>query len=139
MRYPLIVWFAIILHLCWGGMILVDRATLNTTPIHTISQVFDGWEYIVIVLFVVAGAAIAGMMLPKIGPTIRLALMLPQQGLLVITAVGALTAMIGGHYADGVPRSHLFIAADQLPAVLVAVLHTIAILAMHRAGGPWKR
>ena len=55
-------------------------------------------------------------------------LLLPQQTLLVITAIGAILAAISGHYADGVPRPTLFILADQFPPILIAGAHTLAII-----------
>jgi len=55
-------------------------------------------------------------------------LLLPQQTLLIITAIGAVLAAISGHYADGVPRPTLFILADQFPPILIAAAHTVAIV-----------
>lgn len=53
--------------------------------------------------------------------------MLPQQGMMMIAAIGSLTSIILGHYADGTPYPRLFIFADQLPSLLTALWHTAAI------------
>jgi hypothetical protein len=58
--------------------------------------------------------------------------MLPQQTLLIVSAIGGMVAAALGHYADGVMRPHLFIAADQLPGVVAAVCHSFAIIDLHR-------
>jgi len=53
---------------------------------------------------------------------------LPQQFILGIGAFGALTFIFGGHYADGVQRPVIFMFTDQFPFVILAILHTIAII-----------
>jgi len=54
--------------------------------------------------------------------------LVPQQFLLVTAAFGALEASWQGVYADGVVHAPLFIVADQLPIILLAALHTLAVL-----------
>lgn len=53
--------------------------------------------------------------------------LLPQQTVLLLSAIGALGAMISGTFADGIVRSSAFLVADQAPVVVAAVLHTISI------------
>jgi hypothetical protein len=60
-------------------------------------------------------------------------LMVPQQFLLFISAGGAIQAMVEGQFADGTIRSVYFLLADQSPAVLAAIGHTLAIVATARA------
>ena len=54
--------------------------------------------------------------------------LIPQQTLLVITAIGAVAFAAMGHYADGYQPSGggLFIGADQLPRILLAISHSVA-------------
>ena len=55
--------------------------------------------------------------------------LLPQQTLLLITAIGALCFAGMGHYADGYEPGGggLFILADQLPRILFALAHGFAV------------
>lgn len=54
-------------------------------------------------------------------------LILPQQVLLLISAVSCGTAVLMGHFADGVARPTGFILADQALPVLVWAFHSLAL------------
>lgn len=58
--------------------------------------------------------------------------MLPQQALAMIAAIGCITMVILGHYADGDPHPRIFILRDQLPEILTAIWHTCAIFHRER-------
>ena len=47
--------------------------------------------------------------------------------LLLVSAVGAIRAMVISAYGDGVQRPRAFIIADQLPIVLIAVFHLFVV------------
>jgi len=70
-----------------------------------------------------------------------LTLALPQQFILMESLIGAVIAISTSSFADGVIRPRLFIAADQVPAILAAILHTMAIVNLHINGvfSLWKR
>ncbi len=53
---------------------------------------------------------------------------MPQTVVLIVAAWGANQAVWSNHYADGAPYPFAFIAADQLPVLLIAILHTVAII-----------
>lgn len=55
-------------------------------------------------------------------------LTVPQQMVLVCSAIAGTIATVNGTYADGVTRPHLFILADQLPIILAAPFYTLGIL-----------
>ena len=54
--------------------------------------------------------------------------LIPQQSLLLVSAAGAITAMVLSQFADGVVRPRAFIAADQMHIVLAALGHGAAIV-----------
>ena len=138
MRRPFwIIWYAIVLHVSWSLMLLVSDAPSNTTPIHALTQLTDG-HGLAFMLLTVGLLAMWSMLRRKAVSVWSLILLLPQQSVMVMTACGALRAILASQYADGVPRPVLFIAADQLPAILAALAHTGAILELH-AGGLWDR
>lgn len=126
------IWYAICLHLVWGLCILADSRTAGVTAIHHVSLVmFRSSAATGLLMLAVAGLAFAGMVIEN-KMTIVL-LLIPQQSVLMLSAVGAVVASFGGHFADGVPRPHAFIFADQTPAILSAILHTVAFLDIYFA------
>lgn len=56
-------------------------------------------------------------------------MLLMQQLLLIICAIGPVTAMILSRYADGVIRSRGFLLADQIPHVTPVLVHMAAVSA----------
>jgi hypothetical protein len=69
---------------------------------------------------------------------LTVALLAPQQSLLITTAIAAWLAVWHGSYADGVLRSSLFITADQLPRGMFSLIHLTAMygLATYCASRP---
>jgi hypothetical protein len=59
------------------------------------------------------------------------ALLIPQQTLLIITCIGAISAVVQGHYADGYEPNGggWFIFADQIWRIIMAPAYTVALLA----------
>jgi hypothetical protein len=54
--------------------------------------------------------------------------MMPQQIVLIVSALTVSQAMRFARFADGVPRHHSFLIADQSYAVLAAAFHVAALL-----------
>lgn len=125
----LIILYAIVLHLTWAVLLLIDADTGFATAVHTL-------EFFVVparatdMYLSVAVFALVGLIYPK-GIFSSLCL-LPQQLVMMISAGGAAWAMWLGQFADGVQRSHSFIIADQAPAVIAAILHTYAVVMIAR-------
>lgn len=124
MVYAVAAW-----HGGWGLMILVSPAALGPTPLATLWRQVPAREPLAFFLIVASFMAIAG--LRRLHGVHSLALMLPQQLLLVSTGISILRAVAMGSYADGVQRASLFILADQWPALVMVVFHTIAISVLH--------
>lgn len=123
-----VLWYGVAVHILWGWLLLVSQAPVHTTPL----GLFAGApRWLVAPLMLAAAAsAVAGLM--QHAPGLRsLCLLLPQQGLLLLTAWSASGAVLASAYADGVLRSRAFIAADQMPIVLVVVVHSAALIEMH--------
>lgn len=58
--------------------------------------------------------------------------LLPQQAMMMISAISCVTMVILGHYADGPEYPRIFILRDQLPEILTAIWHTCAIFHRER-------
>lgn len=121
----LILWYAVILQALWGAALLVSDHALRPTPLGPVTYAMP---HRLAGLIFLATSVLAAVALRRAWPPARdmLALM-PQQALLVLSAVGSAHAILVGHYADGVPRPHLFILIDQSPAVLMAGWHSWSV------------
>ena len=123
-----IIWYAVLLHITWGCLLLASRDPYGATALH----VYHKMPRVVLAaaLFAASGLAIWGITRRR--PSWQgLAALLPQQAILTFSAYAAVVAVAVAHYGDGVPRPRLFILADQVPAVLAMVLHTAAVIEMH--------
>jgi hypothetical protein len=126
-----IIWCAIALHVLWGVLLLFSGDALGATALHA----FAGMPRLLTAAILFAVAALAAVGVSLRGPRrLTLALLLPQQAVLTISAMSAVMAVISSRYGDGVPRPWYFILADQAPVILTMVLHTIAVIQLHMAG-----
>lgn len=129
MRRKWVVMLAIAIHLLWGILLLSgEKSVTGVTAIHTTQTLLGspstvGWAYLLASFCSLAGIILEG----RIRLMFELSLMLPQQFLLMLSAFGALYAMRLSAFADGVVRPRSFLIADQGPAVLIAVFHTLAL------------
>ncbi|MEX0873494.1 MAG: hypothetical protein WD646_15920 [Actinomycetota bacterium] len=118
------VYYATLLMGIWALFLIASDDPFGSTPVHSLRF---GHRYVTaIILMVACGLALRAI---RLRGTLRgWLLMLPQQGLLILSAVGGLVAIASGHYADLEPRPRLFIAADQMPAIVAAFCHSFAII-----------
>lgn len=124
---PWIIWFAVTVHVGWGVLLLISEAPTGTTPIYWLAQI-TGLHYLLGAIFLGVAAMSSWGLLFAENTRALVAWAWPQQMVLLFTSVSALAAVVSGEYADGVPRPHLFILADQLPALTIAVFHTAALV-----------
>lgn len=124
--------YAVALHYLWAACVVMDHSALNATALSVFYTLLllPHWLMPAVLVFV-ATSSLTALSMPRMSPGI-IALMLPQQFTLTLSAWGAMSAVITGHFGDGVARSHSFILADQAPAILAMVGHTLAILGMGR-------
>ena len=129
----LIILYAVLMHLTWAFSLAFDPSGIGATAVASVNHVFP-YPYLIDVLFFVALLAFAGLFAKRA----RLAAlaMVPQQFVLCVSAGGALHTILIGAYADGIQRPTGFLVNDQLPAILAALLHTLAIWRVAR-GWSW--
>ena len=125
-----IILYAVALHLVWAVLLCASPTPLGATPL----AVFRGLPRLVAAgLLLVAGVtAVWAVRRVRVPSQWTLLAVLPQQAVLTVSAWSAAAAMWAAHYADGVPRPRGFIVADQAPVVLTAILHTLAVVEMHK-------
>ena len=137
-RY-LIVIYAILLHFLQGSLMIISPdAGFVTSTSHVrewlqFSTFWLGVFYVLASVFSVVGLLVFGS-----GSLQRLLTLLPQQLFLTLAAAGAAVAIIDSQFADGVVRSRYFIAADQSPIIIAALLHSVAVID-RRVEILWKR
>jgi hypothetical protein len=123
------LWYAIALHWIWGVTLLSSNSPLGVTAIASIVDVGMASNKTAAFLYLVVSvlAAIA-MWTPK---WVSIPLIIPQSLMLVLSAWGAAGAMAAGSFADGVVRPQAFLVADQAPAILAAIFHTMAVFQVY--------
>ena len=123
-----IIWHVIALHCVWSALLISSDAAAWVTAINSL-YVLLGKSYGAVSAAVTIAAVLAGASLLRGRRDIwGILLIIPQQFLLIISAHGAITAMVLSQFADGVIRPRAFIMADQMAPVLIAIFHTCAVL-----------
>lgn len=138
--FPLIIYCAICQHILWGIALLFDPEVVNITAINEFFRLFPDPIQIAFLFFLVAISALVGLLWRPYS-LLGIFLLLPQQFVLFYSATGAISAIINSAFADHVIRSRGFIFADQLPAFLLLVFHTLALLQEYvfkSIGEKWK-
>ena len=124
------VTYASCLHYAWAVILVVTGLPVQVTPVWGMSVIVTSPYWLAVIFAVLATAAIVGGR--YLEEPWGFLLMLPQQTVLIISALGVLTAVMRGMYADGTIRPELFILADQIPALIAPPLYTVAILDVYR-------
>jgi hypothetical protein len=123
-----IVFYAIAVHLLWGVVGLISGEIPKTAPTYGVAsglaEHLGGLFYIIVGLMAIAAAYVKGFLN-------SLALVLPQQVVLLSSGFGSLICVIRGRYADGYSASPEFILVDQAANILVGVFHTLALLEVY--------
>jgi len=116
------------MHVLWAGLLIAHGEVLRTASLGPLYEAF-GSSYVALVVALLMSATLALIqLLTQVGGSWgRLWCLLPQQYLLTVSALGSLTHVLSGAYADGVQRPMAFIGADQAPMILLAVVHFCAV------------
>ena len=133
---PWIIVFAITLHLAWGTLLILSPGPAFVTAMNRTAQDIDR-RLLGAAMIAAATLALYSLVRPP-RPALAVALLIPQQFLLMLSAANAVRAVWLSAFGDGVVRERTFILADQLPGMLVALLHTAAIIDLY-GGSMWKR
>jgi hypothetical protein len=116
----IVILIASAMHLSWAVALLF--APLHTTGIQLVLDLSFGSHFIAAILCAaVSLAAVAAIFCRN--PTLFVFLVLPQQFLLIASAIGAVYCVIDGKFADGAVYPRPFIFVDQIYLVLLCVAH----------------
>jgi hypothetical protein len=129
-----------VLHLAWTILLVLSASTAFSTPVSGVISL-TGSRYAAAITLGAAAllALFVGWLYrsERHSPatwTMTIGLV-PQQFLLLVSALSGIRAIAVGHYSDGTARAWEFIAGDQLPVIIITLLYTTAILAV----GPYPR
>jgi hypothetical protein len=120
------IWFAVLLHITWVVSLLVDSSSTHATAVHGPAVLFPNHYGLALLLTTVAACATGAIFMEL--SRLKIALLVPQQIMLGISAAATIQAMSLGHFADGVGRPRGFIISDQVPAVIALIVHSCTIL-----------
>lgn len=122
-----VIYSASILHIVEAFILAESKAADTSIPIASLLDAFGGHR-ITLVATMLVSALLALTVAGQRPGVLAIFALIPQQTLLVITAIGALGFAVMGHYADGYEPSGggLFIGADQLPRILLALSYGVA-------------
>jgi len=127
-RY-IVILIASAIHLSWAAALLF--APLHTTGIELLLDLSFGSHIIAAILCAaVSLAAVAAIFCRNL--TLCVFLVLPQQFLLIASAIGAVFCVIEGRFADGAVYPRPFIFVDQIYLVLLCVAHGLQIVTLWR-------
>jgi len=135
LRVPLLVfvyltspiWSAAFLHYLEGSSLLLSNDADGSLGVAALLSFFHNRFLAASAMFGASAAAIWALIDERCSPTARLLALAPQQILLIITSVTALSAVGAHEYADLVPRPAIFILCDQYPRIMAAVIHSLSI------------
>lgn len=122
MKRPWAIWYASIIHLVWGALLLINKAPFMTNAIGFFSLFFDHVPAAILFITVAILALISYRAKHK---GLEFILLMPQQIVLLFSTISGIFSAINGHYIDGVVRPGLFIFADQFPIILLGIMYTL--------------
>ena len=136
MKTKWVIWLAISLHLLWGVLILTSGPIVTQiTAIHTSVTLFHSVRLTGCLYLLVALLSMLGLLFEnRRGLSLQLLLLLPQQLLLMLSALGACQVIYFSRFATGELYPRSFLIADQAPAILVALFHTCALWQIFGSG-----
>lgn len=126
-QFSIMVMFAIILHVWWALMIIVDASAVQATALEAVSRYIQPPLFLAFVIIATAVMAVIAVIYNSAWIIIFL---IPQQAISMMGAAGAIEAIWLAQFADGTIRPRIFIATDQMYAVFVAIGHTIAVISL---------
>ncbi len=125
--------YGIGLYLITGTILLVSPEAMGITAMGEFNKFHIDNSFIGLI-FILCGILTCHGLLIK-NPILAISLCFPQLTLLAINSIACISAIFRGSYADGVIRPTMFILADQVPYVLAAILHMVAIIDIFVSSG----
>ena len=137
-RVPWGLWLVIIHHAVWAVILMIEPANAKpVTALHHMSELIPSHFFCGVVLLCVSAMAWWAVHHEKSEKTLfgvfplSLAMLVPQQLILVLSATGSVFAICAQQFPDGYPSPWNFILKDQSVNILIAILHTLNLVEVH--------
>ena len=135
----MVLWSVAWMHISWAILLCGWSGLIGATPMALLHESFGQMVLLEILSYAIAGGlACVPLLRPDLARIVLAACLLPQQILLLLSALSSFMAIVAGHYADLVERHSAFIAADQLPMITLALCHTMVLWRYYRTGSLWS-
>lgn len=119
-----VVLFVALMHLIQGITLVLDNSSIHTTAFSVLGKFNDstlvGALLIIISLIALYGVAFVFDRLFQ--------WLIPQQMLLGISTISAITAIYNGAFPDGTKRTRGFLLVDKIPIILIFIFHLWGVL-----------
>ena len=103
------------LHVFRAAMLCISATPMNVTTVHSLSWLTGENRAIIVAVYLLAATlALYREFCPVPSARFTTLWFLPQFSIVLMAGIGAVLFSLRGSYADGVPRSIPFIAADQI-------------------------
>lgn len=126
MRVSWVILYAVILHMVRGVLLMTSNEPIHGTSLSVMLEIVHSQFILGLTLFAVGLLSAASFTMKRC--SLSLCLILPQQFILVVSALASTIAIFNGHFADGVEHSWALMAIDQLPIIILAIMHTFSIM-----------
>jgi hypothetical protein len=118
--------FCVVLHFFYGILCLVwGDLVIGSTALAGPLALFDSVDLVGVMFLLVSILAVVSMWMPF---PWNVMFLLPQQGLLFLSASSAMVSIIFGMFATGRVQPRALIAAEQVYAILLALFHGVCII-----------
>ena len=124
-------WFFLVVaavHATWAVAILANGEPLDTTGLHDLNKIIGNTTSTACLALVASVLSILSMLTHHYSARWSLALLLPQQVMMIMAARTAATCIVRGQFANGVILPPMFILADQCHIFWIGLAHTELIV-----------
>lgn len=126
-----LVGYVCLLHTFWGVLLMLWGRDIYATPISGLLLVLPHRALLGGALVVLSAWSLWVLLWSSWPYKARMVALLPQQGVLFISTLACLAAVLHQQYADGVTRHWAFILADQLSMILLMVLYSARLRSIY--------
>ena len=133
----LLFWHVAFVHVAWAALLLIAGEPLHTTAMRSINTGNVPWMAQIVLFGGVGSLVLVKLWLGQVNRSTKLALCL-QQILLYMSAGDVMECVLKGQYADNAVYPWEFIASDQIHNIVMALVHTVAVLYVFGARLPWR-
>lgn len=124
----LFFWLPTLLHFLWAILLLYSKSPQQTSAIAGVVKFVPTSRVPWVAMTLIGSSTCAAVALTPAQNAGALWLLMPQQSLLLMSTASAMEAILRGEFRDGTKRHWAFIAADQMPTILLTLFHLMVFM-----------